>query len=237
MSQISASTAAAHIRDHRSLLAAAEKRLLVAIARRLPAWIGSDHLSVLGLVGIILTGASFALMAVTPLAAYAVPVMLVVNWFGDSLDGTLARVREQQRPRYGYYVDHVIDIAGTAVLMAGLACSTIMSPLLALALLCAYLLLCAESYLGANASGVFRMSFLGFGPTELRLVLIAGALKVAVSPNVTAPLLGSVRLFDLGGVIALIGLTGAFLASAIRMTMLLYAAEPLPAPGRIERIA
>src|SRR5262245_15983660 len=170
MSQISASTAAAHIRDHHSVLAAAEKRLLVAIAGRLPAWIGSDHLSVLGLVGIILTGASFALMAVTPLAAYAVPVLLVVNWFGDSLDGTLARVRKQQRPNYGYYVDHVIDIAGTAVLMAGLACSTVMSPLLALALLCAYLLLCAESYLGAHASGVFRMSFLGFGPTELRLV-------------------------------------------------------------------
>jgi archaetidylinositol phosphate synthase len=237
MSQISASSAAAHIRDHRSVLAAAEKRLLIAIAERLPAWINSDHLSVLGLLGIVLTGACFALMAFTPLAAYGVPVMLVVNWFGDSLDGTLARVRGQQRPRYGYYVDHVIDIAGTAVLMGGLACSTIISPLLALALLCAYLLISAESYLGAHASGVFRMSFLGFGPTELRVVLIAGALKVAATPHITAPLLGSVRLFDLGGAIALVGLTGAFLASAVRTTMMLYAAEPLPARVQVERVA
>lgn len=228
MPPVSATATAAHIRDHRSVLADAEKRLLIAIARRLPHFVNSDHLSALGLASIVLTGICFALMAVTPAAAYGVPIALALNWFGDSLDGTVARVRNHQRPRYGFYVDHVIDIAGTTALMVGLAYSTIINPLLALALLCAYLLLCAESYLSTHASGVFKMSFAGFGPTELRLVLIAGALKVAVSPLVDVPGLGPTRLFDIGAAVALIGMTGAFLIQAARTTRLLYAAEPIP---------
>lgn len=228
MSHVSASAPAVHIRDHRSVLADAEKRLLIAIAQRLPRFVNSDHLSGLGLAGIVLAGASFALMAVTPMAAYGVPVALALNWFGDSLDGTLARVRNQQRPRYGYYLDHVLDIVGTTALMGGLALSTIIHPLLALGLLIVYLLLCAESYLSTHAAGVFKMSFAGFGPTELRVVLVAGALKVAVTPIVHLPWLGSARLFDIGAVVALIGMSIAFIVSAARTTTLLYQAEPLP---------
>lgn len=227
MSHLSATASASHIRAHHSVLAASEKQLLVAIARRLPAAVNSDHLSVLGLASIALTGLCFALMAVNPLWAYGVPLALAANWFGDSLDGTLARVRDQQRPRYGYYVDHVIDIAGTTALMAGLAVSPLIHPVLALSLLCAYLLLCAESYLSAHASGVFKMSFLGFGPTELRLVLIAGALKAAASPHVTLPFVGQARLFDVGAGVALVGMALAFVASAWQTTRLLYLAEPL----------
>ncbi len=233
MPDISVPAGANHIRDHRSLLAAAEKRLLIAIAERLPGAINSDHLSGLGLVSIVVTGVCFALMSVTPIAAYGVPLALAANWFGDSLDGTVARVRGHQRPRYGYYVDHVIDIAGTTALMVGLACSTIINPILAMALLCSYLLLCAESYLGTHAAGVFRMSFMGFGPTELRLLLMAGALKAAVSPMVALPQLGSVRLFDVGAIVAIAGMTGAFLFSALRTTRELYRLEPLP--GRVGR--
>jgi len=229
MSDVSASAVARHIRDHRSVTAAAERRLLIAIARRLPRFINSDHLSALGLAAIMATGALFALIDVTPWAAYAIPLALALNWFGDSLDGTLARVRNHQRPRYGYYVDHVIDIAGTSALMGGLALSGIINPILALALLSVYLLLCAESYLSTHASGVFKMSFMGFGPTELRLVLIAGALKVAVSPFVMLPMIGTQRLFDVGAVVALVGMGGAFLISAARTTRHLYEAEPIPA--------
>jgi len=237
MSQVSVQSAAAHTRDHRSVLANAEKRLLIGIARRLPAQINSDHLSALGLGAIVATGVSFALMAVTPWAAFGVVLALVANWFGDSLDGTLARVRGHQRPRYGYYVDHVIDIAGTAALMIGLACSTLITPLLALGLLCAYLLVCAESYLGTHAAGVFRMSFLGFGPTELRIVFIIGALKAAVTPVVQVPFIGAMRLFDVGGLVALAGLTTAFVVSAITTTRALYRAEPIPVLADDERAA
>ncbi len=220
-----------HVRENLSVLAAAEKRTLIAIAGRLPRWIGSDHLSLLGLTSMIGAGFSFATVQFTPWAAVAVVVCLAANWFGDSLDGTVARVRDQQRPRYGFYVDHVIDLAGTTALLLGLACSSAMHPLLAVGVLAAYLLVSGESYLATHSVGVFRMSFLGFGPTELRLLLAAGALKISQTPLVEVPLLGAVRLFDLGGVIAIGGLVVAFAVSAVRNTRALYLAEPLPVPA------
>ena len=220
-----------HVRENLSVLAAAEKRALVLIAGRLPRWIGSDHLSVLGLASMLAAGVSFAALQFTPWAAVAVVVCLAANWFGDSLDGTVARVRDQQRPKYGFYVDHVIDLAGTTALLLGLACSSAMHPLLAVGVLAAYLLVSGESYLATHSVGVFRMSFLGVGPTELRLLLAAGALKVAQTPLVNVPVLGAVPLFDLGGVIAIGGLAIVFVASAVRNTRALYLAEPLPVPA------
>ena len=234
MSHVSALTPGAHIRDHRSFLADAEKRLLIALARRMPTWVNSDHLSALGLLAMLMAGASFALMAVTPAAAWGVVGFLALNWFGDSLDGTLARVRGHQRPRYGYYVDHVIDVAGTTALMGGLALSGLMQPTLALGVLVAYLLVSAESYLGTHAAGVFRMSFLGFGPTELRILLMIGAIKGAQSAIVSPPFIGPAKLFDIGGVCAVAGMVVAFIVSSVQTTRHLYRAEPLPnrAPAR-----
>jgi len=226
-----------HIREHLSLLADAERRALIWIAGRLPARIHSDHLSALALLSMLAAGVSFASFRVPPWAALGVIVSLLANWFGDSLDGTVARVRGQQRPRYGFYVDHVIDLAGTAMLMAGLVCSGLMSPLLAATVLATYLLVAAESYLTTHAAGIFRMSFLGFGPTELRIVLAMGALKVVSSPLVTVGGLLEVRLFDLGGIVAIAGLTLAFVVSAVRNTVALYVAEPRPAPAGESRAA
>lgn len=217
-----------HVREHHSVLAAAEKRTLVWIASRLPRQINADHLSALGLVSMVGAGLSFAAFQVSPWAAAALTGCLAANWFGDSLDGTVARVRGHQRPRYGFYVDHAIDLAGSTALLAGLACSGLMSPLLATALLCAYLLVSAESYLATHAAGVFRMSFLGFGPTELRIVLAVGAMKAAQNPVVDVAGLASMRLFDLGGGVAIAGLIVAFVAAAVRNTRALYQAEPLP---------
>lgn len=223
-------TAGVHTRKNASLTAAAEKRLLIWIARRLPTSVGSDHLSALGLASMAVAGLSFAAFRVAPWAAAAgVVVALAANWFGDSLDGTVARVRGQQRPRYGFYVDHVIDVAGTTMLLAGLACSTLMHPLVAGAVLVGYLLVSSESYLATHASGVFRMSFVGFGPTELRLLLMAGAIKAAQSAWVSPAGLDPMRLFDIGGVAAAIGLGVAFVCSALQNTRALYRAEPLPA--------
>ena len=230
MTRTPAQPLAHHIREHFSLLAVSERRALIWIARRLPARINSDHLSTLALLSMLAAGVSFAGFRVTPWAALGVVVSLLANWFGDSLDGTVARVRGQQRPRYGFYVDHVIDLAGTAVLLAGLACSGLMSPTLAVTLLAAYLLVAAESYLTTHAAGIFRLSFLGFGPTELRIVLAIGALKVVSSPWIALGGL-EVRLFDLGGIVAIAGLALAFIVSAVRNTMALYAAEPRPAPA------
>ena len=228
---------AMHVREHGSLLASMERRGLIWIAERLPASINSDHLSCLALVSMAAAGVSFASFGVGPWAAAGVIVSLALNWFGDSLDGTLARVRHTPRPRYGFYVDHVIDLAGTACLMAGLACSGLMNPLVGLALLAAYLLVSAESYLATHAAGVFRLSFVGIGPTELRIILAIGALKTMSSPWVAIRGFGPVLLFDVGGIAAVVGLVVAFAVSAIRNTRALYRAEPLPTIDRDSRAA
>src|SRR5215813_14114007 len=126
-----------HTRHYRSALADAEKRLLVRIAGRLPASIHSDHLTGLALVSMFAAGIAFALIPQTPWAAAAFILFLALNWFGDSLDGTVARVRHHQRPRYGFYVDHVVDVVGAAALVAGIAMSGVMTPAIAFALLAA----------------------------------------------------------------------------------------------------
>src|SRR5262245_32121648 len=217
----------AHIREHRSLLAEGERRLLIGIARRLPPWINSDHLTLVGLLAMPLAGLAFAHIPAAPGSAAAFALALAANWFGDSLDGTLARVRNQQRPRYGYYVDHVIDLAGTAALFAGIGWSGLMHPAIAIAVVAAYFLVAAESFLMTHAAGVFRISFAGFGPTELRILLAIGALVVVNKPWVDVAGVHA-RLFDVGGVVGSVGLVAAFAVSAIRNTRALYLAEPLP---------
>jgi phosphatidylglycerophosphate synthase len=220
-----------HVRENFSLLARAETRVLRWIAERLPRAINADHLSLLGLAAMAAAGLSFAAFAFTQWAALGVALSLFANWFGDSLDGTIARVRQQQRPRYGFYVDHLIDVAGTAMLVTGIACSGLMSPTIALALLAAYLLVSAESYLATHTAGVFRMSFLGVGPTELRILLAAGALDAAASPS------GAATLFRIGGTVATIGLVAAFVVAGVRNTRALSADEPRPVAPTVARTA
>jgi phosphatidylglycerophosphate synthase len=214
-----------HVREHRSVTAAMEKRLLVWIAARLPSWTTPDQLTAGGLAAMALAGTGFAALRATPTGAALVVSGLVLNWLCDSLDGTLARVRCQQRPRYGYYVDHVVDVAGTTMLLGGLAVSERMHPLLAIAVLAAYLAVCAETFLATHALGVFTLSFAGFGPTELRIALAVGAAAVARDAWITAGPLGRLRLFDVGGVVAVTGLTFVFLNRAVRRTRALAAAE------------
>ena len=223
-----------HVREHRSVLASAEKRLLIALARRLPAWLSSDHLTILGLAAMLAAGLAFAAIPVTPWAAALFAVALAINWFGDSLDGTLARVRCQPRPRYGYYVDHVIDLAGTAALVAGMAGSGLMTPTIALAVVAAYFLVSAETFLATHSVGVFRLSFAGFGPTELRILLAVGAAFVARNPY--AVIAGRrALLLDVGGIVATGCLGAIFVISAIRNTSALYQQEPLPRPQETPR--
>src|SRR4051812_32387170 len=119
-----------HVREHRSVLAAAEKQLLVAIARRLPAALTSDHLTLLAFASMCLAGLGYGLADRDGWWLWVAIFALFLNWFGDSLDGTLARVRRLERPRYGFYLDHVVDIVGITALMAGLANSGFMSPLI-----------------------------------------------------------------------------------------------------------
>jgi len=229
---------AEHTREHRSFLAAIEKRALIAIARRLPAAIHSDHLTALALLAMALAGAGFALARWDVRALWVVVVALALNWFGDSLDGTVARVRKVERPRYGFYVDHVLDIVGATLLFGGLAASGFMTPLIALAMLIAYLLVSGEVFLATSVHGVFRMSFSGVGPTELRILLAVGAIALFRDPHVDLGGLGRLRLFDFGGLIAIAGMVVALTVNVVRNATALARLEPrknIKREGREER--
>jgi archaetidylinositol phosphate synthase len=217
-----------HVRHHASMLAALERRVLVWLARRTPAFVTSDHLTWIGTAGMLGVGCALAAASTSRAWLALVPVFLAVNWFGDSLDGTLARVRNTQRPRYGYYLDHVMDLANTVVLFAGLGVSGIASPLVAGGLLVCYLLLAAESFLAAHALGVFRISFGAFGPTELRLLLAVGAIVAIERPVVTPFGLGPIPLWDAGGLCGIVGMAIAVVITAVRNARRLAVADPLP---------
>ncbi len=217
-----------HLREHRSVLADAEKKALVWMAKRLPPWVNSDHLTLLGFAAMLLAGVAYWLANWNRLALWLVVLALVVNWLGDSLDGTLARVRNQQRPRYGFYVDHVLDILGTLFLLVGLALSGYMNPLIALGLLAAYLMVAAEEFLATHVQRVFHLSFLRIGPTELRVILAIGTLYLLHRPWVHLAGFGVFRLFDVGGIIAIAGMLLKLVVCAIRNTCALYLTERLP---------
>jgi phosphatidylglycerophosphate synthase len=217
-----------------SLLAPLEKRCLIWLAERMPAAVNSDHLT--GLAGVSMLAAGLCYWAGSPAALVGVVGLLALNWFGDSLDGTIARVRRHERPRYGYYVDHVLDVMSILFIFAGLVLGGHMSPMLGAGFLLAYYLVMIEIALAAHAVGTFRMSFGLFGPTELRILLAIGTLRLLWSDEVT--IAGSRHLlFDVGGGIAIAGLIVAFVTSAIGNTVALYRAEPLPRPEPKPRVS
>jgi phosphatidylglycerophosphate synthase len=154
-------------------------------------------------------------------------VFLGINWFGDSLDGTLARVRDKQRPRYGFYVDHIVDSFGAIFLIGGLGLSGYMTGSIAMLLIIAYFLLAIEIYLATYTIGVFRLSFGVWGPTELRIVLAIGSFVLLYKPVVT--IAGRQYLLcDVSGVVAIIALTAIAIINTIRNTIRLYREERIP---------
>jgi hypothetical protein len=214
------------VRVHTSVLADAEKRLLVRIARKMPRFVTSDHLTALGAASLVGVGACFWGGARDPAVLLLSVPFLMLNWFGDSLDGTLARVRREERPRYGYYVDHVLDAVGFIWIAGGLVLGGFMSIVPALAFVAAYYLLVVEISLATHARGLFRISFWGVGPTELRLCLAVGVLALLRTPTVS--LSGHTwLLFDVGGVVAAAGLLVTFLASAVANGRALFREERL----------
>jgi archaetidylinositol phosphate synthase len=213
-------------RVNRSLTAAAEKKALEWMARRAPNWVTSDQLTIMGLAAQIGAGVCYALARPHRYFLLLVCLFMVMNWLGDSLDGTLARVRRQQRPRYGFYVDHMVDIVGATALMCGLGFSGFLHWQTAVAMLIAFLLLSGESYLATYTLNCFELSHGLFGPTEIRILLIMGNLALLRSEY--SNIFGyRILLFDLGGVIAALGMCVMAIAVTIRHTIQLYRQEPL----------
>lgn len=210
-----------------SLTASAEKRLLEWMAARAPSWVTSDQLTALGLVAQIAAGVFYALARYDRRALLLVILCIALNWLGDSLDGTLARVRRRQRPRYGFYVDHIVDMFGAVALMCGLGWSGFVHWPVAIAMLIAFLLLAGESYLATYTLERFQLSQGFFGPTEIRLLLIAGNLALLHSPY--CMLFGRrFLLFDVGGGVAAVAMFAMAAVVTVRHTAQLYRQEPLP---------
>jgi len=204
-----------------------EKRVLLWLAARMPARVNSDHLTGLGFAAMLAAGAAYALSGHWPWLLLVVNVLLAVNWFGDSLDGTLARFRDRCRPRYGFYVDHMVDIFGALFLVGGLALSGYLSAGVAVGVLVSYLMMAIHVYLATYTLGVFKIAYGGLGGTELRLLLAAGNLVVMALPRVTVAGM-SVLVFDIVGTAAAAGLVVMLARAVARSTRELYERERLP---------
>jgi phosphatidylglycerophosphate synthase len=209
-----------------SFTAAAERKALAWLAARLPAWVNSDHLTLVGFVAMLLAGASYAFARIHRAGLVLAIFFLALNWFGDSLDGTLARLRNRQRPRYGFYVDHMVDTFGGFFLMGGLATSGYVDWRIALGMFVAFLMLSVEVYLATYTVGTFQLSFAKFGPTEIRILLALGNLALWLHPD--ARIFGlSFRVFDVGGMIAITAMAFMLIISTVCNTVKLYRAETL----------
>ena len=210
-----------------SLLSHAEKKALLWLAARTPAAINSDHLTALGLLGMLGAGLCYFAAHWHSYGLLGACLCLAINWLGDSLDGTLARFRNRQRPRYGFYVDHVVDALCVLFLFAGLGLSGLMSWPIAIGLLIAYLLLMVEASLATYTLGTFQISFWAFSPTELRILLAIGNLAMFIRGPQAHLLHHSWLLFDVGGAIGAAGMLLVFLIAALKNSLQLYREEKL----------
>lgn len=165
-----------------SLLNAAEKKALVWLAERQPAWVTSDFLSYTGVAGAVMF-AVFCYLANDHVQwLWAASLGLVVNWYGDSLDGTLARVRGTQRPTYGFFIDHSLDALTTCIICAGIGLSPFMRMDVALVILAGYLCMSIYTYLSTIVLGEFRLTYGNLGPTEVRIVVILVCILYIFNP-------------------------------------------------------
>lgn len=191
-------------RAKRFLLAEQEARVLEWIAARLPTRVMPDHLTALGVLAALGIAAAYVLSNGDKTWLWAASALLVVHWLGDSLDGTLARVQRTERPRYGYYLDHLVDAFATAAIGIGLGLSPYMLLSVGLVIVIAYLILSINTYLETQAFGVFALGYGRLGPTEARLLLIGVNALIAIG------VLG-VGLLDVLG----IGLAGLMIAALV----------------------
>ena len=224
------SAAAGAPREKTFLLARPEARALEWIARRLPARVLPDHLTLLGVLAAVGIAAAYVLSGGDGAWLWAASALLVVHWLGDSLDGTLARVRGIERPTYGYYLDHLVDAIATAVIGIGLGLSPHLLLATGMVLVIAYLVLSINTYLETQALGVFRLGYGRLGPTEARLALIAVNTALALGVPLGFELAGlGVTVLDA----VVLGAAGAMAAGlAVRAASTLRALAEREPAGR-----
>lgn len=204
-----------------SILNSLEKKVLVWLASRQPRWMTSDILTIIGVAGSIVVAVGYALSNYSVSWLWLASFGFVVNWYGDSLDGTLARVRGTQRPIYGFYLDHCVDGITMAIMCIGAGLSDLLNLYVAMAVLVVYLLLSISVYINAHLKGEFKLTYAGMGPTEFRLIMIAvNTLFIFVAPVreffISIPVLGNdvvLGSFDFVGILILLVLIAIHLSN------------------------
>jgi phosphatidylglycerophosphate synthase len=215
------------VRTNRAITATAEKRVLARLAGALPAWVLPDHLTILAQLAALWIGAGYGLSNHSKLWLWSVNAALVVHWFGDSLDGTLARRRRIERPRYGFYVDHLSDAFAITAIGIGLGLSPYMLLAVGLAIVVAYLLLSINVYLETITRNEFRFGYGYVGPTEGRILLIALNTVALVAGPIPFEIAGvGATVFDAAGIVAAIGMTLMLVRRILRNLDVLGKAEP-----------
>lgn len=177
-------------RSYRGFLASVETPALQWLAARMPHWVTPDMLTGIGLLGVIVSGVSYAGSSQYPQLLWLASLGLIVNWFGNSLDGSLARYRQIERPRYGFYLDNTVDVVEQLIFAVGLSLSGILHFELALLGLAVFYMMSVMSLIRAHSFGEFAMDYGGLGPTELRVVFIILNLFVFFVPPQPFDVLG-----------------------------------------------
>lgn len=209
-----------------------ERWALPKMAARLPRWVTPDGLTAIAIAGALLSAVAYALAGENLAWLHVASLGLVVHWWGDSLDGTLARVRQIRRERYGFFIDHQCDAIAAVALCVGLGAGSLMRLEIALAICIGVLLLMLLVNMVTIARDVFKISFGGVGPTELRLAAIAlNTVAWALGPRPVVLWGQTWTLFDLLGLAAAVGLFGFYAVSTVRETRIVARLDPTPPPG------
>ena len=185
-------------RDNRSFLAEMERRLIRSLLPRFPIWVTPNHLTAIGLTGSVLTGCALVAANASAAFLFVIPFGIALNWFGDSLDGSLARHRRIERPRFGFLVDHSSDLFSQVLMIVGFGLSPFLSLTSALIVLVCYLMFSAYTYIRACAHHVHQMSYIGVGATEFRILMIVWCFVAElIGPALCRPAVGSLTRLDL----------------------------------------
>ena len=224
------------VRIQTSVLNGLEKKALVWLAERQPKWVVSDTLTLIGTLGAIIIAVGYILTGKSIHFLWLSSLGFFINWYGDSLDGTLARVRGTQRPVYGYYLDHTVDCINEAIMFLGVGLSPLMNLPLALMIFIVYLFLTINVSVNAHLKGEFKLTYLKLGPTEFRVVcILINTLFIFIRPlreyvrDVT--LLGhpiQLRALDIVGIVILVLLTVIYLITICSDAAAYAKADPMP---------
>lgn len=205
-----------HQRINDILLGPLERPALQWLSARMPAWVNPDILTGIGILGAFLIFISYWLTNVNKGFLWLASLGFVINWFGDSLDGTLARYRKIERPKYGFFVDHTVDALSETMVIIGLGLSPYMRFDIACLVLIGYLLMSVLVFITTAVTGVFQISYGKIGPTEIRVIVILLNTFIFFlgNPIIKLPW-GAVSVVDLFGILLALGLGAVFIGSSI----------------------